>query len=160
MNFLKHALAVVILATATNAWGLSAVSDRLECDVHFFEAHFDFPPGYDKKKDNWYMSEEMHKIFTKPPLASYAYFHRIQSVRWRLTLLKPMRQELPFLKRYELTFLEARLTSLGQAFYRFEHKIGHRKSVEFSLDALEPTGIFIQHAATHDEFLHLTCSPA
>lgn len=155
----KFCLCISLTCAGTSAYALTALSERLACDVHFFEAYFNYPPGYDKKKDQWLMSEDMHKIFTKAPLSSYAYFKKIQSTRWHLTLLKPMRQELPFLSRYELTYLEARLTSLGQALYRFEHKVGHRKSVEFSIDALEPTGIFIQHGVTHDQFLHLTCSP-
>ncbi len=104
------------------------------------------------------MSEDMHRIFTRAPLSSYAFFRKIQTETWRLTMLKPMRQQYPFLPRYELTYLEARSTNLGQTLYRFEHKVNHRKSVEFSLDALEPTGLFIQHATTHDQFLHLTCS--
>lgn len=151
--------AAAVLLCNTSAFGLKAISDRLRCEVHFFEAHFEFPPGHDKKKDQWLMSEDMHKIFTKAPLSSYAYFRKIETAIWHLVLLKPMRQQYPFLQRYDLTYLEARITSLGQSLYRFEHKVNHRKSVEFSLDALEPTGIFIQHATTHDQFLHLTCSP-
>ncbi len=139
-------------------YGLKALSENLRCEVHFFEAHFNYPPGYNKQRDQWLMSEDMHKIFTKAPLSSYAFFRKIQTETWRMAMLKPMRQQYPFLSRYELTYLEARTTSLGQTLYRFEHKINHRKSVEFSLDALEPTGIFIQHATTHDQFLHLTCS--
>jgi len=138
---------------------LNALSENLRCEAIFFEAYFRHPAGYDAKKDPWIMSDEMHKIFTKAPLASYAYFKKIDKALWRLKLLKPLKFEYPFLHRYEIIYLESRLTSLGQAFYRFEHKIGHRKSVEFSLDALEPIGIFIQHAATHDQFLHLTCLP-
>ncbi len=149
----------LIIPLGKSPYALKALSENLRCDVHFFEAHFNYPPGYDKKRDQWLMSEDMHKVFTKAPLSSYAYFKKLETARWQLTLLKPMRQQLPFLARYELTYLEARLTSSGQALYRFEHKVGHRKSVEFSLDALEPTGIFIQHAITHDQFLHLTCSP-
>ncbi|MBN8221039.1 MAG: hypothetical protein J0L53_08935 [Spirochaetes bacterium] len=159
-HHLFAALTLAFCLPLQSARALQALSEKLRCEVHFFEAHFAFPPGYDKRKDQWLMSEDMHKIFTKAPLSSYAYFRKIQTAVWNLTLLKPMRQELPFLARYELTYLEARITSLGQALYRFEHKVGHRKSVEFSLDALEPTGIFIQHAVTHDQFLHLTCSPA
>jgi hypothetical protein len=76
---------------------------------------------------------------------------------WRLNLLRPVRHEFSFLNRYELTFLEARLTSLGQTIYRFEHKVNHLRSVEFSLDALEPSAIFIRHDKAYDYFLHLTC---
>lgn len=155
----RFAICVAILLVCnTSASALKALSGKLLCEVHFFEAHFQFPPGHDKKKDQWLMSEDMHKIFTKAPLSSYAYFRKIETAKWRLEILKPMRQQYPFLQRYELTYLEARTTSLGQSLYRFEHKVNHRKSVEFSLDALEPTGIFIQHAVTHDQFLHLTCS--
>ncbi len=137
---------------------LKALSENLRCEVHFFEAHFNYPPGYNKQRDQWLMSEDMHKIFTKAPLSSYAFFRKIVTETWHLKILKPMRQHYPFLSRYELTYLEARTTSLGQTLYRFEHKVNHRKNVEFSLDALEPTGIFIQHANTYDQFLHLTCS--
>lgn len=152
------ALIAAFYITPQPQYGLKALSENLRCQIHFFEAHFNYPPGYNKQRDQWLMSEDMHKIFTKAPLSSYAFFRKIQTETWRLTILKPMRQQYPFLARYELTYLEARTTSLGQTLYRFEHKVNHRKSVEFSLDALEPTGIFIQHATTHDQFLHLTCS--
>lgn len=151
-------LFAMFLAVPQARPALKALSENLRCEVHFFEAHFNYPPGYNKQRDQWLMSEDMHKIFTKAPLSSYAYFRKIVTETWHLKILKPMRQQYPFLSRYELTYLEARTTSLGQTLYRFEHKVNHRKSVEFSLDALEPTGIFIQHANTYDQFLHLTCS--
>lgn len=151
-------IALVIAIHPAPVHPLKALSEKLLCNIHFFEAHFSFPPGYNKARDTWLMSEDMHKIFTRAPLSSYAYFRKIETEVWHLTMLKPMRQQYPFLARYELTYLEGRITSLGQTLYRFEHKVNHRKNVEFSLDALEPTGIFIQHANTHDQFLHLTCS--
>lgn len=151
--------ATFIVFSDGQAHALKALSPNLRCEVHFFEAHFNFPPGYDKKKDDWLMTEEMHKVFTRAPLSAYAYFRRILSETWHVTILKPQRHEYAFLKRYELTYLEARLTSLGQTLYRFEQKVGHLRSMEFTLDTLEPQGIFIQHATTHDHFLHLTCVP-
>lgn len=135
------------------------VSDRLRCDINFFEAHFNFPVGYDQRKDVWMVDEKLHRIFKKAPLASYVYFRKVESSQWHLELLKPIRHEFSFLKRYELTFLESRLTSLGQTLYRFEHKVNHLRSVEFSLDELEPSAIFLRHDKTHDYFLHLTCLP-
>ncbi|MBL8033973.1 MAG: hypothetical protein JNJ69_09745 [Leptospiraceae bacterium] len=146
------------MLSARPANSLKALSENIRCEVHFFEAHFNYPPGYNKARDTWLMSEDMHKAFTRAPLSSYAYFKKMLSETWRLTMLKPLRLTYPFLQRFELTYLEARLTGLGQTLYRFEHKINHRKSVEFSLDALEPTGIFIQHAVTHDQYLHMTCT--
>ena len=146
------------LAAPAEVEALKALSENLRCDAHFFEAHFQYPPGYNKARDQWLMTEDMHKIFTKAPLSSYAYFRKTLTETWHLKLLKPMRQQYPFLQRFEITYLEARTTSLGQTLYRFEHKVSHRKSVEFSLDAFEPTGIFLQHANTYDQFLHLTCS--
>jgi hypothetical protein len=149
----------IFICATPSVFALKALSENLRCDVHFFEAHFNYPQGYDKKNDAWVTSEDMRKVLAKAPLSAYTYFKKIETARWHLTLLKPMRQELPFLARYELTYLEARITSLGQSLYRFEHKVGHRNSVEFSVDALEPTGIFIQRAVTHDQFLHLLCVP-
>lgn len=140
-------------------YALKALSPNLRCEVHFFEAHFKLPPGNEKIKDEWPMPEEMHKIFARAPLSAYSHFRKITAELWHLTILKPQRHEYPFLRRYELTYLEARTTSTGQAVYRFEHKVGHMRSVEFTFDALEPHGIFIQHAVTHDQFLHLTCLP-
>lgn len=140
-------------------FGLKALSENLRCEAHFFEAHFNYPTGYDKLKDKWLMTEAMHKVFTRAPLSAYAYFKPIETATWHLRLLKPLRHEYPFLKRYELTYLEARITSLGQSLYRFEQKVTHLRSMEFTVDSLEPTGIFIQHAGTHDQFLHLTCVP-
>lgn len=176
---LRQAIPAILLVLAGGQiHALKALSINLRCEIHFFEAHFNFPPGYDKKKDEWLMAEpqtpsvpgsaqtrpwimteEMHKVFTRAPLSAYAYFTKILSETWHMTMLKPQRHEYPFLKRYELTYLEARLTSHGQALYRFEQKVGHLRSMEFTLDTLEPQGIFIQHAATHDQFLHLTCVP-
>lgn len=134
-----------------------AVSDKLRCEADFFEAHFRLPQGYDRIQDKWMMDEKKHQMFRKAPLASYAYFRKVESGIWRLNLLRPVRHEFSFLNRYELTFLEARLTSLGQTIYRFEHKVNHLRSVEFSLDALEPSAIFIRHDKAYDYFLHLTC---
>lgn len=136
-----------------------SVSDRLLCEVDFFEAHFRFPQGYDRRQDQWMMDEKKHQMFKKAPLASYVYFRKVESGTWHLNMLKPVRHEFSFLKRYELTFLESRLTSLGQTLYRFEHKVNHLRSVEFSLDALESAAIFIRHDKTYDYFLHLTCLP-
>lgn len=155
----RFALTIFLVACTSQTHALKALSPNLRCEVHFFEAHFSFPPGYDKKKDDWLMTEEMHKVFTRAPLSAYAYFRKILSETWQVTILKPQRHEYPFLKRYELTYLEARITSLGQSLYRFEQKVGHLRSMEFTLDTLEPQGIFIQHAVTHDQFLHLTCVP-
>ncbi len=134
-----------------------AISDRLTCTVNFFEGHFQFPAGYDKSKDQWLMDGKMHAIFKKPPLASYVYFRKVESSIWPLAILKPVRHEFAFLRRFELTYLEGRLTSLGQTVYRFEYKVNHLRSVEFTLDALEPVALFIQHQTTFDHFLHLTC---
>jgi hypothetical protein len=156
---LKSILVAIIVFTLGQVYALQSLSENLGCEVIFFEAHFNYPPGYDKSRDQWLMSEKMHQVFTKAPLASYAYYKKIAVFNWHLTLLKPIRHHFEFLDRYELSYLEARLTSLGQTLYRFEHKINHRKSVEFSLDALDPQGVFIQHAITHDQFLHLTCAP-
>lgn len=136
-----------------------AVTDRLRCKINFFEAHFNFPKGYDERKDAWMVDEKLHQMFKKAPLASYVYFRKVETAEWQLFLLKPVRHEFSFLNRYELTFLESRTTSLGQTLYRFEHKVNHLRSVEFSLDALEPSAIFIRHDKTHDYFLHLTCLP-
>lgn len=150
---------VIAIAGTPETTKPRAVSDRLRCDINFFEAHFNFPAGYDQRKDVWMVDEKMHRMLKKAPLASYVYFRKVESSQWHLTLLKPVRHEFSFLNRYELTFLESRLTSLGQTIYRFEHKVNHLRSVEFSLDALEPSAIFLRHDKTHDYFLHLTCVP-
>jgi len=135
----------------------AALSARLSCEAHFFEAHFTMPQDDRAKKEHWLMPESMHRSFERPPLASYAYFRRIESQAWTLETLKPLRMQFPFLPRFEITFLESRLTSLGQAFYRFEYKVNHLQSASFTLDALASAALFLRHAKTHDEFLHLTC---
>lgn len=137
--------------------GQSALSSRLSCEAHFFEAHFSMPQDDRSKKEHWLMPESMHRAFEKPPLASYAFFRRIDSQAWNLEILKPLRMQFPFLPRFEITFLESRLTSLGQAFYRFEYKVNHLQSATFTLDALTSAALFLRHAKSHDEFLHLTC---
>lgn len=161
MSPLRYILLLPIALTTANSAQTKphAVTDRLRCSIHFFEAHFNFPQGYNERKDVWMVDEKLHRMFKKAPLASYVYFRKVENAEWQLLLLKPVRHEFSFLKRYELTFLESRLTSLGQAIYRFEHKVNHLRSVEFSLDALEPSAIFIRHDKTHDYFLHLTCLP-
>lgn len=135
----------------------TALSTRLSCEAHFLEAHFAMPQDDSAKKEHWLMPESMHKSFEKPPLASYAFFRRIESQAWNLEILKPLRMQFVFLPRFEITFLESRLTSLGQAFYRFEYKVNHLQSASFTLDALTSAALFLRHAKTHDEFLHLTC---
>lgn len=149
----------MLLASLQSLHALTALTSKLRCEAHFFEAHFNYPDGYDKRKDQWLMSESMHKAFTRAPLSSYPYFRRTLSEVWHLTLLKPIRMQFPFLQRYEITYLEARATGLGQILYRFEHKVNHLKSVEFTLDMLDPVGFFIQHSVSFDQYLHLTCSP-
>lgn len=157
INVLCTALLGILCSGQARAAQPRAISDRLTCSVDFFEAYFQFPQGYDKRKDQWLMNEKMHALFKKPPLASYAYFRKVDSATWPLTILKPVRHEFSFLKRFELTYLEGRLTSLGQTLYRFEHKVNHLRTVETTLDALEPAAIFIQHHTAFDHFLHLTC---
>lgn len=149
-------LAVLALCTLP-VQGQVALSSRLSCEAHFFEAHFTMPQDEKLKKEHWLMPESMHRSFEKPPLASYVFFRRIESQTWNLEILKPMRMQFPFLPRFEITFLESRLTSLGQAFYRFEYKVNHLQSATFTLDALTSAALFLRHAKTHDEFLHLTC---
>jgi hypothetical protein len=157
INIIFGVLLCITCSRDIEAANPRAISDRLRCAVVFFEAHFQLPKGYDRSKDPWLMTEKMHAIFKKPPLASYAYFRKVESAIWPLEILKPMRHEFVFLRRFELTYLEGRLTSLGQTVYRFEHKVNHLRSVETTLDALEPAVIFIQHHTTYDHFLHLTC---
>jgi len=149
----------VFLCSFTSAFALNSLSRDLRCTAHFFEAHFALPENFDKTKDSWFMTEKMHEIFRKAPLSSYPYFKKIETLEWHLKMLEPKSFAFPYLTRYEITYLEARTTSQGQTLYRFEHKIAHRKSVEFTLDALEPHGLYLQNRVTHDQFLHLTCSP-
>ena len=157
---MKLRAAIMLAVTALlslPARAQSTLSSRLACEAHFFEAHFTMPLDDKIKKEHWLMPESMHRSFEKPPLASYAFFRRIESQAWDLEILKPLRMQFPFLQRFEITFLEARLTSLGQAFYRFEYKVNHLQSASFTLDALSSAALFLRHAKTHDEFLHLTC---
>ncbi len=153
-------LLVIILLSAPAVEAQTALSTRLSCDAHFFEAHFTMPQDDRAKKEHWLMPESMHKSFEKAPLASYVFFRRIESQTWNLEILKPLRLQFAFLPRFEITFLESRLTSLGQAFYRFEYKVNHLHSASFTLDALTSAALFLRHAKTHDEFLHLTCRAA
>lgn len=138
---------------------LAALSDRLRCEAHFFEAHFNLPKDYDKSKDVWYMTPEMHRLFKEPPLASYSYFKKLESAIWNLQILKPVREKFDFLPYYELTFLEARATSLGEVYYRFEQKIAEQSSVQFSVDTQKPDIRFMEHRGEFDIFLYLTCNP-
>ncbi|MBV6493740.1 MAG: hypothetical protein LDLANPLL_01763 [Turneriella sp.] len=147
----------ILIPIRTDA--LSAVASRLNCEAHFFEAYFDFPKNYDKNKDMWLMSMSMHRIFKEPPLSSYTFFRKMETHIWKIKILKPIREEFPFLKRYELTFLESRVTSLGEVFYRFEQKIAGRGSVRFTAEVRKPTIIFLEHRGEFDMFLHLTCVP-
>jgi hypothetical protein len=153
----KFALVSVLVLATLPVTGQTALSSRLSCEAHFFEAHFTMPQDEKLKKEYWLMPESMHRSFEKPPLASYAFFRRIESQSWTLEILKPLRMQFPFLPRFEITFLESRLTSLGQAFYRLEYKVNHLQSATFTLDALASAALFLRHAKTHDEFLHLTC---
>lgn len=148
---------LLLLAAPLSLTAQKSLSRHLRCEVHFFEAHLQLPQGYDKSKDLWLMTEQMHQVFSRPPLASYAYFRPKEATTWQIEVLKPLRLQFPFLQRYEITYLEARLTKLGQAVYRFTHKVNHLNTTEFTLNTLEPVAIFLQHAKTHDEFLHLTC---
>jgi hypothetical protein len=153
----KFALVSVLVLATLPVTGQTTLSSRLSCEAHFFEAHFTMPQDEKLKKEYWLMPESMHRSFEKPPLASYAFFRRIESQSWTLEILKPLRMQFPFLPRFEITFLESRLTSLGQAFYRLEYKVNHLQSATFTLDALASAALFLRHAKTHDEFLHLTC---
>jgi hypothetical protein len=159
---MKLRAAILLVGTALPSLpgrAQSTLSPRLVCEAHFFEAYFTMPLDDKIKQEYWLMPESMHQSFKKPPLASYAFFRRLESQTWNLEILKPLRLQFPFLPRFEITFLEARLTSLGQAFYRFEYKVNHLQSVTFTLDALQSAALFLRHAKTHDEFLHLTCRP-
>lgn len=142
---------------AASVQGQTAPGSRLSCQAHFFEAYFTMPQDEKLKKDYWLIPAGMHKTFEKPPLASYPFFRRIESQTWNLELLKPLRTQFAFLPRFEITYLESRLTSHGQVFYRFEYKVNHLQSATFTLDTLTAAALFLRHARSHDEFLHLTC---
>lgn len=139
--------------------GAQNLARQIQCEAHFFEAYFQMPQDERIRRELWQMPEAMHRNFTKPPLASYIFFRRIESQNWQLELLKPLRLTFPFLQRFELTFLESRLTSLGQVFYRFDYKVNHLTSATFTLDAFDGVALFLRHAKTHDEFLYLACRP-
>jgi hypothetical protein len=157
MRMKALALPLLFLLAAVFESGQTALNSRLSCEAHFFEAHFTIPQDEKLKKEYWLMPESMHRSFEKPPLASYAFFRRIESQSWTLEILKPVRMQFPFLPRFEITFLESRVTSLGQAFYRLEYKVNHLQSATITLDPQTSAALFLRHAKTHDEFLHLTC---
>lgn len=158
---MRHAVraAIGLLAIGMEL-SAEAPTRHLQCEAHFFAAYFQMPQEEKVRKELWHMPEAMHRNFRKPPLASYVFFRRIESQNWNLELLKPLRLTFPFLQRIELTFLESRLTSLGQVFYRFDYKVNHLTGATFTLDALDGVALFLRHAKTHDEFLYLACRPA
>lgn len=133
---------------------------RLSCTAHFFEAHFSPLPVDDAARRDKVVPETLHGALRKPPLASFAAFRLIESQAWNLEILKPRRMQLNFLPRLEITFLESRLTALGQVFYRFEYRVNHLQRASFTLDELSYAALFLRHAQSYDEFLHLTCRAA
>lgn len=157
MRYIRHAV-IWLPFIGVKLWTQGPVRN-LQCEAHFFEAYFQMPQDKRIRRELLQMPEAMHRNFTKPPLSSYAFFRRIESQNWQLELLKPLRLTFPFLQRFELTFLESRLTSLGQVFYRFDYKVNHLTSAAFTLDALDGVALFLRHAKTHDEFLYLACRP-
>lgn len=133
---------------------------ELLCEAHFFSAYPQIPQDPQIQNARWVMSETMHTDFRRPPLSGYAFFYRNHTAHWRLKLLETAVAEFAEFPRFELIFLESRSTSTGRRFYRFEYKIGQRSAATITPDAGESSVIFLQHAKTHDQFLHLTCRPA
>lgn len=138
---------------------MKALSEKLHCTIRFIAAYSAPVEGAKDRIDTAAAASPLRKAFRKSPLASYAFFRNLHEEDWHLVQRVPQHHAFAFLARYELTYLEPRLSRQGQVLYRFAHKIAHRRPAEFILDPLDPVGTFIQNGITHDQFLHLTCSP-
>jgi hypothetical protein len=154
-----HALLGCFAVVVNPLSALTALSQELRCSVLFLEAFAKAPAQADATKKYTGQTAEIRAALQRNPLSSYSYFQLLHEAEWHMTRRKPVRHEFPFLARYELTYLEASLNRHGLPLYRFEHKVGHRNGMEFIWNPLDPAGIFIQHAVTRDQFLHLTCVP-
>jgi len=133
--------------------------DRLMCHLQFFSASNAQPKDDPENKNKWTIPEDLYPLFHKSPLSDYNYFKKTENVEVILLQKEPRYYQFSFLDRYEINFLETHALSTGQVIYKMQHKIGHRRSSQFSLGRDNQQALFIQHAGTFDHYLLLQCKP-